>query len=554
MVLIRDFDADHSFESLIDRLEYLDNLVVNAIELMPVSEFDGNISWGYNPSFHMALDKYYGNKNSFKAFVDACHERGIAVILDVVYNHATGQNPYFRIYNDCNGCYGGQATAENPIFNVEDPNSTFSFFNDIDHESVETQYYVDRLNKFWLEEYNIDGYRFDFTKGFTNTPGDGGAYDASRIALLQRMYDEIRSVDPSAYVILEHFAPNEEETELIEYQATSNPDEPGMMVWSNHNFHYNEATMGYNSNSDFSWINYQNRGWDTPSNIAYMESHDEERLMYKNLEFGNSEGSYDVTELATATDRVEMAGAFFFTIPGPKLIWQFGELGYDFSINYCEDGSINNACRVDPKPLPWPLGYNTQQDRNDLYHAFRTFIGLRQQNPIFHTDTFSLDVGNADGVKKIHLEDPSATGDEIRFVTIVGNFSVFEQTFNPEFQETGTWFNMMDGSEITVNNANEPFTLAPGEYFIYANEESVLNTSNIAYSTIKMYPNPTADSVHFTENATEIIIFDAQGKKLFVQYSYNANSPIDLSGLPMGLYFAKALTNNGLESFKILKK
>jgi len=126
-MLIRDFDEDHTFQSVINRLDYLEDLGINAIELMPVNEFDGNLSWGYNPALHMALDKYYGSPDDFKAFVDACHQRGIAVLLDVVFNHGTGQHPYYRMYNDCGGCYNGQATSENPIFNQNDPNTAFQF-------------------------------------------------------------------------------------------------------------------------------------------------------------------------------------------------------------------------------------------------------------------------------------------------------------------------------------------------------------------------------------------------------------------------------------------
>ncbi|MGA8855275.1 MAG: alpha-amylase family glycosyl hydrolase, partial [Christiangramia sp.] len=106
-LLLRDFDEDHSYKSLIDRLDYLENLGINAIELMPVNEFDGNESWGYNPSFHMATDKYYGSPEMLKTLIDEAHQRGIAVIADIVFNHATGQNPYFRLYNDTEGDTNG---------------------------------------------------------------------------------------------------------------------------------------------------------------------------------------------------------------------------------------------------------------------------------------------------------------------------------------------------------------------------------------------------------------------------------------------------------------
>ena len=86
-ILIRDFDVLHSYDAVKDRLDYLQGLGINAIEFMPVMEFDGNESWGYNPSFHMALDKYYGNTTAFKQFIDECHRRGMAVIIDVAFAH-----------------------------------------------------------------------------------------------------------------------------------------------------------------------------------------------------------------------------------------------------------------------------------------------------------------------------------------------------------------------------------------------------------------------------------------------------------------------------------
>ena len=101
------------------------------------------------------------------------------------------------------------------------------------------------------------------------------------------------------------------------------------MLWGNSNYNYNEATMGYHDSgkSNFSWMSYQERGWDAPHVMGYMESHDEERLMAKNLAYGNSNGSYDITDINVALKRIQLAAAFFFTIPGPKIIWQFGQIG-----------------------------------------------------------------------------------------------------------------------------------------------------------------------------------------------------------------------------------
>ncbi|MHA7057970.1 alpha-amylase family glycosyl hydrolase [Aquimarina sp. M1] len=543
-LLIRDFDALHSFDAVKARLDYLEDLGVNAIELMPVSEFDGNISWGYNPSFHMALDKYYGTPTAFKQFIDECHARGIAVILDVVYNHATGQNPYYRMWNDCNGCYNGQATAENPIFRETDSNPTFSFFNDIDHESTATEDYIDRLNEYWLTEYNVDGFRFDFTKGFTNTIGDGGAFDQSRIDILTRMNTAIKVVDPNAYVILEHFAPNSEETLLIN---------EGMLVWGNSNFNYNQATMGY-GDSNFQSVSYLTRGWTTPSNVSYMESHDEERLMYKNVQFGNNTNAptYDVTDLSTALDRVELAGAFYFTIPGPKLIWQFGELGYGFSINRCEDGSIDDGCRTNPKPIRWD--YLNVTDRTDVYDIYAKLISLKLNERIFKTNDFTLSVSSATS-KKIQLTDAAAIGDELKYVTIIGNFGVSTITVDPDFQETGTWYDLLSetGETITVANVNAPITLQPGEFKVYGNEQRNLSTQEfIKGSSFKAYPNPAKTAFSIDESVQKVSVYTITGSlaKKF-EGDFQPGTSFEIGELSRGLYLVQIENENGIATTKL---
>ncbi|MDA3821004.1 MAG: alpha-amylase family glycosyl hydrolase, partial [Bacteroidales bacterium] len=233
-LLVRDFILAHDWSTLTDTLDYFSNLGITAIELMPFNEFEGNESWGYNPSFYFAADKYYGPKESLQVFVDSCHGRGIAVIMDMTLNHSFSQSPLVQLYFNTSTY---KVTSENPWYNVDSPNTSYSWGYDFDHESAATQAFVDRINKHWLTEFDLDGFRFDFTKGFTNTPGDGWAYDAARISILKRMAGEIRKINPEAYIILEHLADNSEESEL---------SDEGFMLWGNINSKYNEATMGYN--------------------------------------------------------------------------------------------------------------------------------------------------------------------------------------------------------------------------------------------------------------------------------------------------------------------
>ncbi|RPI74296.1 MAG: T9SS C-terminal target domain-containing protein [Ignavibacteriales bacterium] len=548
-LLIRDFLAAHDYKTLIDTLNYLKTLGVNAIELMPVMEFEGNESWGYNTSFHLAVDKYYGPKNELKRFIDSAHANGIAVLLDIVLNHAYGQSPLVRLYwNPANS----RPAAENPWFNEVSPNPVFSFGFDFNHERQATKDYVDRVNRFWLEEYNIDGYRFDFTKGFTNTPGDGGSFDQARINILKRMADSLWVFHPDAYIILEHFAPNNEETILSDY---------GMMLWGNMNYEYSEAAMGYSSN--LNGAAYISRGWSEPNLVSYMESHDEERLMYKNLQFGNSSGSYNVKNLSTALNRIKLAAAFYFLIPGPKMIWQFAELGYDVSIDF--------PCRVCNKPIRW--NYYNELPRLNLYKTFMYLVKLKKDYDVFRSNSFTMSVTSY--LKRISINHPSMN------VNIIGNFNVTAGGINPNFQNTGWWYDYFTGDSLNVTNTTEIINLEPGEFRIYTTvklptpEPDIINDVNRSdedfvvkdFLLEQNYPNPfnpsTEVKFHIAKQGyVSLKIYDLLGREIktlineelnngvySVQWNGDNNSGEKVSS---GIYFYRIEAGSYINSRKML--
>ena len=532
-LLVRDFVAKHDYKTLIDTLYYLDNLGVNAIELMPFNEFEGNESWGYNTSFYFAPDKYYGPKEDLKEFIDSCHGRGIAVIMDMVLNHSYSQSPLVQMYFD-----GEKPTSENPWYNIQSPNSTYSWGYDFNHESDYTQEFVDSVNNFWLKVYKLDGFRFDFTKGFTNTPGDGWNYDNSRINILKRMALRIWDVNSDAYVILEHLTDNSEEKNLAEF---------GMLLWGNMNHEYTEASRGYDS--DIDWGSYIERGWSMPHIVSYMESHDEERLMYKNLNNGNSYGDYDITELATALKRIELAANFFIPIPGPKMIWQFGELGYDISIDY--------DCRVCNKPIHWEYFENNSRLR--LYQVYKTLNKLKQEYDVFSTSDFLI---TQDGkTKTINLND-----DEMN-VVIIGNFDLTTTYINTSFPTIGNWFELYSGDTLSISHTEEMISLEAGEYRFYTDVKleqpdipaSIFNIFSSNKTSVNVFPNPSSDRFYFeindvNRNGYELYIYNIHGQLISIKNSDSENLiEFDASDLTFGVYFYKLINNDKIYSGKIIK-
>ena len=431
-LLIRDFSEAGSIDAVTAKLDYLETLGVNAIELMPIQEFDGNDSWGYNPCFYFATDKAYGTDEAYKYFIDECHKRGIAVIVDVVFNHATGQHPYAKMWWNAGA---NKTAADNPFFNVDAPHN-WSVFHDFNHTYAETVSYFDEVLEYWLEEYNVDGFRFDLTKGFVQTPGnyDAGGYSAQRIGILKHYAQTIRAVEEDAYVIFEHFCDQSEETEL--YNSV------GALCWNNNQRNgYKQSVLGFtgSSFSDFK-----------KGRVNNIETHDEERIAYDATKYAQSWAKpWDVL-----TKRLQAVYAFHFLTPYPKMMWQFGELGYDVSIE--ENG------RTGKKPVRW--NYFEDANRKALYDALSKIISWRtdheeyygQDNLTVHT----WSVGDAQMGGKVLVMDK---------VIVVANFNNAQSTTTVNVPSAGEWTNLMTGEKVQLG-ASHSFTLAGSDYIVLVKE------------------------------------------------------------------------------------
>ena len=554
-VLLRDFDADRNFQDVIDKIDYFKDLNINAIELMPVMEFEGNEGWGYNPSFHLALDKFYGTKEKLKELVDLFHQNGIAVILDVVLNHAMGRNAGVRMWmiDDDNDGWG-LPSSENPYFNVTATHS-YGIGNDFNHAAPLTKYYTKRVIKHWIDEFHIDGLRWDLTKGFTqNCTGSDSctnSYQQDRVDILKEYADYSWSIDPSHYVIFEHLGNDNEEQQWANYRLNETPSK-GVMMWGKMTEQYNQVTMGYGTNSNFNRMGHVSRGFNAKRLVGYAESHDEERLMYNNVNYGNG----DIQNENIALSRMPALGAITLTIPGPKMIWHFGELGMDNSINTCTDGSVDSNCRLATKPQPqWTENWMETTNRRAIYDAWSRLNYLKINEPVFE-GSYSINSGNL--TPKIYIWDDNIPQTELKNIVIITNFTNNSQNVVPNFPYTGNWFDLMDETGNTVlgvTNTANPITLAAGTFKIYGNKSSTLSTVNHDLNTfVRLHPNPANDNFYLSKDVQLVTIYDLQGKviKTF-KGDLKEGSSFNIENLSKGIYLVNIQTENKKTSIKLIK-
>ena len=566
-VLVRDFDANRSFQDLIDRIDYFKNLKINAIELMPVMEFDGNESWGYNTSFHMALDKFYGSTDKLKELIDLYHQNGIAVILDVALNHAFGRNPMNRMWmSDSDGDGWGSPASDNPYFNTTATHS-YSVGSDFNHSKALTKYYVKRVIKQWIEEFKIDGFRWDLTKGFTqNCTGSDActnSYQQDRVDVLKEYADYSWSLDPYHYTIFEHLGADNEEQQWANYRLNETPSK-GVMMWGEMYTAYKDLARG--SSASITRMGADAHGFNSKRLIGYPESHDKDRIMFEAINFGIAGTTSPLNNLSNALGRMSAIGATSLLIPGPKMIWHFAELGMNISIFSCNNGTLNTDydggtpagdCKLDTKPQPqFANNWLGDTQRAQIYNDWARLINLKKSQPVFEGN-YSISPDGGNNLKqRIYIFDTSLPANQIRNVIVLANFSVETQSINPNFYTTGTWFNLMDNSPFNVTNTTAPISLAPGQFKVFGDYTATLaNDSFEVMNNVVLFPNPSSSFFTTNTNVNQIEIFSITGQLVKKFENRSSGYQFNISDLNQGVYLVKVTDENNREkTMKLIKQ
>ena len=524
---IYDHTVERTIEGMTNRMYYYEDMGINAIELMPVQEFDGNLNWGYSPNHYFAFDKAYGTPEQLKIFIDECHKRGIAVILDMVFNHATGLNPMNKLYP-----YGDEL-KHNPWFNVNAPHGD-NVYEDWNHDFEPAHNMFIRVLQYWLTEYKVDGFRLDLSHGLCGTQA------GTSVRNIKDYYEKgVKAIAPDAYMILEHWGNNceNDRKELIK---------EGMLCWDNTTQAYYQTAMGWLKDGD-SFSNANRDGY-----VSYCESHDEERAFFKAKEWGDGDLKTDDQE---RIGRVPVNMAFLTLLNGPQMFYHFAEFGFDYSkwqnangqwgkddsgaAPYGKTGVSNDNYKMQAKARieTW-LGEGAW--RTAAFHKVGQAIQLRTRlmPQVFEGNPTKVDIGSGKAVRTIQWGSD---------VFVAGNFSAtIEKTVTiPE----GKWYNYYEQKEQTETTV----TLAPGALMILTGTPQTLPEMQPFYAFSR---NTDVENVYIPELPNQILppynvtIYTISGQAVSVQRNVEQ---VNLSGLNHGLYLIQLEKNGQRVTKKVIR-
>ena len=508
---VDDFSAQGNgqgtFLDVIDRLDHLKMAGINAIELLPITEFPGTHSWGYDPQLMSAVEENYGTPEEFMRLVDEAHSRGIAVIIDIIWNHIKSTSPIWEIQPDYD---------LNPYIKLHtdlNPNEAEGSWGmlDWDHFNTNTIDYINRVNKIWVDEYRVDGFRFDamYMIGWDMQQQEYG---------IPAWSTELRNHDPTIYQIAEHLPSNPwliENTDLSSGWHDSFHDRllNDVHGQSLSTMSIMRQIVGLHEYSD----------WGDPYNsrtqaVKYMVSHDEQSILQEMVTFN----SYSIEE---ARSRDKFYATILFTSLGIPMLFQ----GQEFGLQTGWDDDNNNGNYDDEKlqyrPVDWSL-LNTDIGQSHLEH-YSKLAKLRKSNPAFYEGTF-YDLYRYTSQKVIVYgykdESPNNNDDQ---VVVVANFSSLERTIeNVPFLSSGIWYDALNPTNvITIDEDNyyDEYSIPAKSAIVFTNRDYQLAIPSSyesvpdQFQLVECYPNPFNGKLNIRYHINNVsniyaTIYDLSGK------------------------------------------
>ncbi len=382
------------YKDVIDKLDYLCELGINAIALMPVTEYPGDHSWGYNPCYFFATESSYGSTAELKQLIDECHARSIRVILDGIYNHSEASSPLTQIDHD----YWYHHDPRDPK-NSWGPEFNYEFYDET-LDSYPARRFVGDNVRFWIQEYHIDGIRYDAARQIAN-------FDFMRWIVQETK--RAASMKPF-YNIAEHIP---ETSDIV------GPEGPMDGCW--HESFY-QCVLEHLCGDIFDLerlkevLDPKRQGYPASTSVVnYLTNHDHERLM---VELAKRQ----VFDQA-AFERAKLGAVLLMTAIGVPLIW----MGEEFA-------EYKNLT-PDENKIEWPLLEN--ELNRGLFEYYKGLIALRKNNHALYTENINFFHEDPDSrvLAYVRWNDQGAQ------VVVIANFSDQDRAGYqvPDFPQQGTW-------------------------------------------------------------------------------------------------------------------
>lgn len=432
-----------NFQRLRNLIPHMVRTGTNAIELMPIQAFPGESSWGYNPVFYHAIANTYGSPQDLKTFVNECHRHGIAVILDVAFNHAWGEHPYYRIYPPLYGLGGERWADWNPFFHHTPPAINMWGGVDWDHFDPSTTRYFQDVVRFWLKEYHVDGFRFDWVGGVdydASNPHDPGFNPYHGISAICWAAKDAK---PDCVLIGEFWTLDGTHNDKTEQKLVR--ETPMDAVWNGY-FHHNIEDV---LNHRWQWEQkdiartiggFRDLGYSTATQVVnYTCSHDEVRPEHeiKFYSAGHLERPKGMTVAQAALALARCGLVALLTAPGVPMIYSGQEYGDD------------SPRTIDFVPLQWKkLGHDEHAAH---YRIVQRLIRARRTHHALRSDWIEFLPGDFAHDKVVRYRRWDADG---RSALVAINFGEHGHAVDLPFPHDGSWREVISNRSRTISGGH----------------------------------------------------------------------------------------------------
>jgi maltooligosyltrehalose trehalohydrolase len=428
-----------TFQGVIDRLTYLQGLGVNCLELMPVTSTKLDFDWGYGPLHYFSPSTHFGGPDGLRQLVDACHQRSIAVILDVVYQHVDSLFAYQQVYQDINGTPGAPQVTS-PMIGANGP-----FGPQSDFSQTFTQEYFAAVNQHWLDDYHVDGFRYDEVTDLYVGPTDSG------YALLSwKTYNYSLNIsrfqqDPASYSRIIQCAEALWRAPDVLRNTYTNA------AWQDDLLNQAEAIAGGAAATDAlphlldPFFNGKYPGTKTVVNIAgqpvdmpvapfqYLNSHDHSHLIVFAGTTSNDDGAPGDRSRYW---RLQPLAIALYTAQGVPMLWE----GEEFADNYALPSS--GFARIDlRRDTHWEYFYD--DDGVPLVRLYRRLAQLRTSfRALRGRDSFYYWQQSLQGSQLIAYHRHAVNPDD--YAMVILNFASYTDTIQLPFPKAGKWIEKID--------------------------------------------------------------------------------------------------------------